>query len=93
MLGIIGNESTLKFLWDVPLHVNFQIALVALNLELCRVSYTLLNSYYLEKDPEFHAKLQKFITNSILIQWLIFYMVGNLRCLFHVKIDSLSSDG
>ena len=63
------TNLTLKFLWDIPLHVSFQTALVSLNLELCRVSYTLLNSYCPGRNPDFYIKIKKFITNSILIQW------------------------
>ena len=85
---------TLKFLWDISLHVSFQAALVSLNLELCRVSYTILNSYCPGGNLDFQVKLQKFITNSILIQWpYILYGWKALDVQFHIKMDSFRFNG
>ena len=39
----------LKFLWNITLYVSFLKKIVALNLKLYRVSYTLLNLYWLEE--------------------------------------------
>ena len=84
----------LKFLWDVPLYVSFQTTLVSLNLELCRVSYTLLNPYCSDKVSDFQVKLQKFITNSILIQWPYnLYVWKALNVQFHIKIEPYRFDG
>ena len=85
---------TLKFLWNAPSHVSFQTALVSLNLELCRVSYTLLNPCYPGGNSDFQVKLQKFITKSILTQCPYnLYLWKPLDVQFHIKMNSFRFDG